>query len=124
MRVRADEPSARGRAPDGSTVDLERWKKMKKVFNYKLPLGNQRSVEMPVGAEILHMDMQAGEPTMWAMIDSGSAIEERRFHVIGTGWDIPGHTVYRGTIVDPRGAEGLPNGFVWHVWEECGIVPV
>lgn len=50
------------------------------------------TLEMPRGAAVLSVQMQAGEPVMWALVDSSRPTEARRFAVYGTG-----HEISRGT---------------------------
>lgn len=87
-----------------------------RVYKYKVEK-HKPDVEMPKGAQILCIDYQDGAPTMWAMVDRDADTETRRFHVIGTGWDVPEGGVYRGTCFEREATTGFPNGFVWHIWE-------
>ena len=89
----------------------------KKVFKYRLTTP-KTTVEMPAGAEILRIDLQQGVPTIWALVDPDeTASVERRFDIVGTGWDVPEDSVYRATYFDREGDDLFPNGFVWHVFE-------
>lgn len=81
---------------------------------YKYPMvgsvGDTVLIEMPVGAEIVHADLQDHVPTMWAIVDREAATERRLFTVIGTGFDIDGDVVrHLGTMYE--------GPFVWHLLE-------
>ena len=46
---------------------------------------NETAVSIPVGAEILTIQEQHGEPRLWALVDPDAEKEERSFKVYGTG---------------------------------------
>lgn len=81
---------------------------MKTVFKYPL-LANRRGVEMPRGARILTVMMQAGGPTVWALVDPSAEKVYRTVHIVGTGHEVPPHTVYVGSVID--------GPFVWHIFD-------
>jgi hypothetical protein len=90
---------------------------VKKVFKYPLPQVLTELV-MPVGAELLCVDMQAGSPTLWALVEPDAKTVRRRFEIVGTGHPVADNLSYVGTAFN-RGPEPpyFPNGFVWHVFE-------
>ena len=55
------------------------------VFKYPLALANEVNVEMPFGAEVLTVQMQAETPCLWARVDPEAPKETRRFSIRGTG---------------------------------------
>ena len=68
------------------------------------------AIEMPRGARILDVQMQAGYMHAWAMVDRQAPIVHRRFGVYGTGHDIPDSPGdYIATVQD--------GSFVWHVFD-------
>lgn len=79
---------------------------------WKFPLTAPNVVlEMPKGAEILHIADQRGTPHMWARCDPEAPIELRRFIVTGTGQPCPS-SKHIGTFL-------LDGGdLVFHVFEE------
>ena len=78
------------------------------VYKYPLELtGNVQAVEMPEGAQILHVADQGG-PTIWALVDPKAPTTKRYFGVFGTGHDCP-EDGYVGTT--------HAGGFVWHIFE-------
>lgn len=67
-------------------------------------------LEVPVVREFFDAGEQDGQIVLWAAVDPGNGREEVSFTVVGTGWELPdGH--YRGTVQ-------MPDGFVWHVFEQ------
>lgn len=62
---------------------------MKMILKYRIPA--RGSISMPAGAEILHVAIQGGEPTIWVSADP-DAEETPRFiigHVTGDEHHIP-----------------------------------
>lgn len=83
---------------------------MKAIYKYPLGIGEKKSVLMPQDATVLTVQIQAGGPTLWALVDPNAKLVKRVFHVIGTGW--PKEFLserYIGTVQS--------DGFVWHVFE-------
>lgn len=87
---------------------------MKTIYKYPLPIEDVVSIDMPVGAEVLTVQMQRGEPQLWALvpIDTWAPKERRLFRVAGTGHPI-GSKVrrYIGTF------QLLNGDLVFHVFE-------
>ena len=69
-------------------------------------------IEMPTGAEILHVDMQYGNVYMWAKVDPDAALIKREFMIEGTGQP-PNRRLDDATHL---GTTSL-GGMVWHVFE-------
>ncbi len=80
------------------------------VWKYPLALqvGDQ-PLELPEAAEVVHFNMQAGRPTLWALVNPDNRRLPRTFLVVGTGHPVPENTAYRGTCLD--------GAFVWHLFE-------
>lgn len=70
-------------------------------------------VNMPVGAQVLTVQMQYGEPRLWALVDPNAPKADRRFQVVGTGhkFNPKPSAHYLGTFQMQSGA------FVFHVFE-------
>ena len=85
---------------------------MKTVWKYRLDLlDGQQVIKMPKGAQVLSVDMQHDQPTLWAEVDSEAPMEPRYFQVHGTGHPIANGGVFVGSAV------GVP--FVWHIYEHA-----
>jgi hypothetical protein len=81
---------------------------MKQIWKFEIKEG---SIEMPIGARILTIEMQRGHACMWALVDTDSDYESRNFAIVGTGHDFPDADKfnYIGTVQD-----GI---LVWHIFE-------
>lgn len=81
---------------------------------WKFPLlDTVNKVDLPPGAEVLHVAEQHGQITLWARLDPSAARVARTFHVVGTGGDVPDRAdTFRGTAVAAGGS------LVFHVFEE------
>jgi hypothetical protein len=60
---------------------------MKTIWKYTLL--PQCVVEMPVGAEILSIQSQYGNPRMWVLVDDAAPTEKRFFESYATGAALP-----------------------------------
>jgi len=63
---------------------------MMTVFKYPLSFVGLPVVNLPEGAQILHVDMQYGLPVLWALIDEANKdkLKPRYIRIAGTGHDI------------------------------------
>lgn len=82
------------------------------IWKYNFDIGGEFIVEMPRGAKVLTVQMQADRPCLWALVNLVDArTDERTFVVVGTGHPFdPTGREYVGTIQD--------GSFVWHIWEQ------
>jgi hypothetical protein len=81
------------------------------IYKYKLG-GQQNSIELPLGSEVLTMQLQNGEPHIWVKLDDQVIRTETHvFNVVGTGWGLDEIGKYIGTYQ-------TPNMFVFHVFHE------
>lgn len=69
-------------------------------------------LQMPVGADVLTVQLQDGAPMLWAMVNPDARTIQRSFRVVGTGWDNEDFTGcrYVGTW--------QKDSLVWHLFEE------
>lgn len=85
---------------------------MKTIHKFPIKITDDQTVIMEVGAEILTVQMQRGEPFLWAIVDTGNELEDRNIEVIGTGHPIEGtNRKYIGTFQTHDGQ------LVFHVFE-------
>lgn len=68
-------------------------------------------IPMPANAEVCTFQFQHGVPTIWAIVDTDDVVELRRFHIFGTGHELPDEDrcAYVGTYQD--------GPMVWHLFE-------
>lgn len=73
-------------------------------------------VDMPGGAQPLHVGCQGEVFMLWAQVDPTAPVDPRWFNVVGTGHPFDPDTVkaYVGTIHYPYG------GLIFHVLEVTG----
>lgn len=80
------------------------------VFKYKIDISGFQ-LDLPEGAKILKIDLQAGVPQMWIMFDENKRTRPSKFSVYGTGHEIrPESVLHVGTFQQ--------EGFVWHVFRD------
>jgi len=95
---------------------------MSNVWKYQLRFDEgevERTIEIPIGAQVLHVDMEIDRDTLkrtisfWALVDPEGETEERVFHLVGTGHPVWDDESYYGTIV-------VQAGLVLHLFERGG----
>lgn len=84
---------------------------MKTIWKIELT-GHSTVVQMPVGAEILHVGHQGGDELfVWALVDPTKPNGDRLLEAVGTGhWTAYRAAEHHGTVV-------MPSGMVWHIFE-------
>lgn len=88
---------------------------MKVIWKFTLELEGYQDVEMPAGAEVLHVAAQDNTPCVWALVDPKALRVPRRFLLCVTGTSPNGEGKHVGTFLLYGGA------FVGHVFD-CGAV--
>lgn len=79
------------------------------VYKYELQVIDEQQIDLPIGAQILRVDIQHGAPMLWAAIDPMVATERRTIYCIGTG-----HR-FRGASSEHIGTVQLSGGsLVFH----------
>jgi hypothetical protein len=91
------------------------------VYKYPIPITDNVTIDLPVGAEILSVGVQKGVNVhgypeavcLWALVTPASPVERRRFRVVGTGHPISSNENLKfiGTVMLEGGA------LVFHVFE-------
>jgi hypothetical protein len=90
------------------------------VWKYELsPAKKRNTIEMPIGARVLTVQMQGDAVCIWAMVDPNAAKARRTFYIFGTGHEIdePDELQYVGTFQPNEGGSPL----VFHVFEDLGV---
>jgi hypothetical protein len=59
------------------------------IWKYELSITDRQNIQLPVGAQILSVQMQNGNCCMWVMCNSEAPLETRRFAMYGTGHELP-----------------------------------
>ena len=72
---------------------------MKAIWKFHIRVTDNQEIEMPVNAKILCVQMQGGEPFIWAEVDTDAPILKRKIKVFGTGHPMPDEQMeYIGTF--------------------------
>ena len=59
---------------------------MNTIWKFPFQVTDDFEIEMPVGAQFLHVDVQNDySPCLWAIVDPKAPKEVRKFHLSGTG---------------------------------------
>ena len=84
---------------------------MRTVYKYSFPITDLVELEMPLGAQVVHIEEQRGA-CLWALVDPEQPRELRHFHIYGTGRPIHRSALsHVGTFLMAGGT------LVWHVFE-------
>ena len=84
-----------------------------KIFKYTLDLIDLQSLELPIGAKILSIQVQSRIPRLWALVDENAQKEMRTFATYGTGYEVPDNPgSYIGTY------QLVDSDLVFHVFEK------
>jgi len=68
--------------------ELKAGEKEVTVWKFSIPIQDEFSLEMPTGAEFLHVAIQDGTPKMWMMVDPTANKKFYKFRLVGTGHPI------------------------------------
>lgn len=84
----------------------------KAIWKYPLAVESRQVISMPVGAQILSVQVQGGTPCLWALVEIGAPPRDRGIQVFGTGHPADDAGVFIGTFQ-------LSGGMlVFHVFED------
>lgn len=91
----------------------------KTIWKYEITANGSQEIQMPVGAQVLSVQIQRLTPCMWALVNPSAMNEVRVFEVYGTGhpivYDMGVSRVFIGTFQLHGG------GLVFHVFENTGV---
>lgn len=83
----------------------------KTIFKFVLDMTDEQTVELPVGAVPLCVQVQHGAPCLWALVDSTAPKESKSIVIHGTG-----HSISE-TVGQYLGTFQLDNGYlVFHAF--------
>lgn len=83
---------------------------MKRILKFPLDGFRERQlISAPGGPKPLSVQIQGGEVTMWAEVDTGEPIQAIAVSIAGSGHDVPDGE-FLGTVQD--------GVYVWHVYVE------
>jgi hypothetical protein len=83
-----------------------------RIFKYPAPISDALLIQMPKRAKVLTVQVQHGQPQLWALVDDDGSSVPRAFKWFGTG-----HSVERtaGNYVGTVQLEG--GALVFHLFE-------
>ncbi len=86
---------------------------MERVYKYHIRIDDRVVMVLPKGAQVLTVQIQGGEPFIWARVDPDGDVIERAFVWRGTGHDLDGtEGSYVGTV------QLMGGSLVFHLFEE------
>lgn len=85
-----------------------------KVWKFPIPVQDEFALDLPVGAQVLHVDAQAGKPCLWALVDPEAPKAQYTFYVRGTGHEVAEDLIHVGSFQLDGGR------FVGHLFERPG----
>lgn len=80
------------------------------IHKWRLNWMGETLIGMSPNADILDVQIQNGEPTMWVQLDPDESTVPRKFVLLPTGAEFP---KFEGPYI----ATVQEGGFVWHVFE-------
>ncbi len=87
---------------------------MKTIYKYEIELNNVITVKMPIGAEILTVQIQNEIPCIWAKVDTEEKVRNYNFAIFATGSPI-GMEGYKLTYINTF---QLNNGaLIFHLFQ-------
>lgn len=87
---------------------------MKRVYKYPVEISDIQTINLPLGAQILSVQVQNGSPYIWACVNPSADSEPRRFRLYGTG-----HNIECNNLLKHIGTFQLFGGrLVYHLFEE------
>jgi hypothetical protein len=84
---------------------------MRTIYKYPLLILDEQEIEMPMGAGLMTVQMQHGQPCLWAIVDTLNPPEKRKVLIRGTGHTAEGLGRYISTF-QMKGGE-----LVFHAFE-------
>ena len=84
---------------------------MKTIWKFPIQTTDEQIVSMPIGAEILCVQVHNAFPCLWALVNPINPQYFRIVRVVGTG-----HPCFELNMSDYVGTYQLPSGLVFHVF--------
>ena len=84
---------------------------MKRIYKYPVPIDDTFDLELPLGSEILTVQMQKEIPQMWVVCNPGALKAVRHFYIYGTGMQVQDNLIYIGSF------QMLEGNLIWHLFE-------
>jgi len=85
----------------------------KTIWKYELPFP-ETQLQMPMGAQVLDVQVQNDTPCIWALVDQKLKLEIRKFKFFGTGHEIDSFITKQNYVGTFQLREGL---LIFHLFE-------
>jgi hypothetical protein len=85
---------------------------METIWKYKITSIPDFEISLPLGANVLSIQMQNDYPTLWVLVDPSQPYEVRKFFKVGTGWPIRNMSATKFIATIQK------DGLVWHYFEQ------
>ncbi len=59
------------------------------IWKYQIPINDKFAIEIPVGSQVLSVQMQKGSPCIWVLVNPDNKLASRAFNLVGTGQKLP-----------------------------------
>lgn len=86
---------------------------MKTIFKFPLMMTEQQRVAMPIGAQMLTVQMQNDTPCLWALVDKSNNLHDVKIFTVGTG-----HEITRDDLVYIGTYQVYGGKLIFHVFRE------
>lgn len=94
----------------GRTAPTTERRIVQTIWKYPLALNDEQTITVPSGATPLHVGPDPlGGFALWMLVDDLMPKTDRRIIIRGTGFPVPAHKTYIGSLHD--------GPFMWHVME-------
>ena len=89
-----------------------------KIYKYPLEVTDEQEVLLPVGYQILDIQLQEGRPCIWALVDESPIMAKEKVIIecFGTGHEIKGGPRRYISTIQIHG-----TGLVFHFFEYTGL---
>jgi hypothetical protein len=75
-----------------------------RIWKFPLEWTGRQAISVPKGANPLSLQVQAGQPVLWARVDSEAREHPVEISMYGTGWETPAEVGrFLGTLQDNDG---------------------
>lgn len=82
---------------------------MNAVYKYELDLTDVNEITMPMGAEIIHANIDPhGSPCVWAVVNPENKPQRKLIYIRGTGQPLPDNCIHLSSF--------RQGPFIWHVF--------
>jgi hypothetical protein len=86
---------------------------MRAIYKFPLRTTDHQEIYLPVGAEILTVQIQHGVPCLWALVEGDDPVTKHGITIVGTGHPVADVGTYLGTYQLNSGA------MVFHVFNSA-----